>query len=73
MSVLSNNSILSFFYYYLELIKQWSLVSCGCRNCLPLRSSLPIFREVQVIRSLVFCVVFCRWLFLSTTIVFTVF
>ena len=53
-----------------RVTRQVSLVEQELPTLLEHLSSLPVFREVRVARSLVFCVMFCRSLFVLMSFIF---
>ena len=53
-----------------RVTRQVSLVEQELSTLLEHLSSLPVFREVNVARSLVFCVMFCRSLFVLVSFIF---
>ena len=62
--------ILVYKWLITRVTQQVSLVEHELPTLLEHLSSLPAFREVHVTRSLVFCVVFCRSLFVLMSVIF---
>jgi hypothetical protein len=63
----NHNPVLSSFMTYHQVSNKSN--TTGARNCLPFWST-PVFSGVHVARSLVFCVMFCRWLFVLLSFFF---